>query len=282
MGQQQFTVIMATYAGDNPEQLYEAAASIFEQTCPPEELVLVFDGPVPESHESVYARMSALGTVHPLRLDCSIGPGGARHHGILAAAHDVVAVMDADDLCLPTRFEKQLAVLEAGEADVVGAWIREFEQTPGDRDVVRKVPERHEDVCSYAKRRSPMNNVTVMFRKQAYLESGGYRQYRVLEDYDLFSRMIMQGARFRNIPEVLVDVRCGQQMFKRRGWVMIQIELTVLYQMYRSGFFTVAEFVSNVVVRTTARLMPIWMRRAIYQKMLRSRSSTTSAANVST
>ena len=122
-----FSVVMAAYRGDLPKQLYAAGESIFNQTRVPDELVIVFDGPVDFSHEQAVEGISKLGAVRVLRLDRSIGPGGARHRGIVTTAYDVVAIMDADDVCLATRFEKQIKIIEAEEADVVGGWIREFD-----------------------------------------------------------------------------------------------------------------------------------------------------------
>lgn len=265
-----FSVVMATYRGDLPEQLFAAGESIFNQTRVPNELILVFDGPVDLAHEQAVERIGKLGVVRVLRLECSLGPGGARHRGIVAAAHDVVAVMDADDLCVPTRFEKQLALIESGKADVVGGWIREFDCHPGDMETVRKVPQSHEEIWGYAKRRSPMNNVTAMFRRAKYLEAGGYTDMRTFEDYDLYVRMLLHGARFRNLPEVLVEVRGGREMFKRRGgWAQIPIESAMLYRMYRWGFFTFDEFLSNWLIRTSMRLLPNWIRRVAYLLVLR-------------
>lgn len=270
MTERGLSVVMASYCGDVPEQLFAAGESIFNQTRVPDELVLVFDGPVALSHVQAVERISKLGVVRVLRLEHSLGPGGARHHGITAAAHDVVAVMDADDLSLPTRFEKQMALIEAGEADVVGAWIQEFEHQPGDMEAVRKVPESHEEVWLYAKRRSPMNNVTAMFNKKKYMEAGGYNTMRSFEDYDLYVRMLMKGARFRNLPEVLVNVRGGREMYKRRGGLeQIPIESAMLYRMYRSGFFTLGEFLSNWFIRTAMRLLPNNIRQVAYQLVLR-------------
>lgn len=264
------SVVMAAYRGDMPEQLFAAGESIFNQTRAPDELVLVFDGPVDLEHEQAVERICKLGLVRILRLEHSLGPGGARHHGIAAAASDIVAVMDADDLSVPTRFERQMALIEVGEADVVGAWIREFEYQPGDMEVIRKVPETHEEVWRYAKRRSPMNNVTAMFRKVKYMEAGGYSTMRSLEDYDLYVRMLLCGAKFRNLQEVLVDVRGGREMYKRRGGLaQIPIESAMLYRMYRWGFFTPGEFLSNWMIRTTMRLLPNSIRRVAYQMALR-------------
>lgn len=264
------SVVMASYRGDKPEQLLAAGKSIFNQTRAPDELVIVFDGPVDITHEQAVESISKSGIVRVFQLDHSVGPGGARHHGISAASHDVVAVMDADDISVPTRFEKQLALIEKGEADVVGAWIREFEHQPGDMDIIRKVPVGHDELLRYAKRRSPMNNVTAMFLKKKYLEAGGYTTMRTLEDYDLYVRMLLIGARFQNLPEVLVDVRGGREMYKRRGGlVQIPIESAMLYRMYRTGFFTFGEFLSNWLIRTTVRLLPNSIRRVAYRMALR-------------
>lgn len=264
------SVVMASYRGDKPEQLLAAGKSIFNQTRAPDELVIVFDGPVDITHEQAVESVSKSGIVRVFQLDHSVGPGGARHHGISAASHDVVAIMDADDISVPTRFEKQLALIEKGEADVVGAWIREFEHQPGDTDIIRKVPVGHDELLRYAKRRSPMNNVTAMFLKKRYLEAGGYTTMRTLEDYDLYVRMLLIGARFQNLPEVLVDVRGGREMYKRRGGlVQIPIESAMLYRMYRAGFFTFGEFLSNWLIRTAVRLLPNSIRRVAYRIVLR-------------
>jgi len=264
------SVIMATYCGDMPDHLLAAGRSIFNQTRSPDELVLVVDGPVDENHERVVEEISKFGTVRILRLDHSVGPGSARHQGIIMATNDVVAVMDADDLCLPTRFEKQLALIEAGVADVVGAWIQEFELLPGDMDIVRKVPESHEELMLYAKRRSPMNNVTAMFRKVKYIEAGGYYRMRSFEDYDLYVRMLLKGCRFRNIPEVLVHVRGGRKMYQRRGGLkQIPSESAMLYRMYRLGFLTSSDFFINWLIRTAMRLLPNNIRQVVYKLVLR-------------
>jgi len=265
-----FSVVMATYRGDDPEQLYAAGESVFNQTCVPDELVLVFDGPVTAAHEDAVQRLSLLGQVSCLRLEKNGGPGAARHQGILAARNETVAIMDADDLCVPTRFETQLVEFEVSKADVVGGWIREFNNVPGDSEIVRRVPQTHADIAQYAKRRSPMNNVTAMFRRSSYLKAGGYATLRTLEDYDLFVRMLLCGARFTNVPHILVEVRGGQNMFERRGGLrMIPIESRLLYAMYRNGFFNLSEFLSNVVIRSAVRLMPNNVRRLLYQSFLR-------------
>lgn len=264
------SVVMSTYNGDVPQQVFVAGESVFHQSRRPDEMVLVLDGPVDSSLEKVVERLGELGPIRVVQLEKNVGPGGARHQGILAAGCPVVAIMDADDVCMPMRFEKQLAAIEAGDADVVGGWIREFDEHNGEKKAIRKVPEDHEEVWRYAKRRSPMNNVTAMFRKVSYLKAGGYTSMRSFEDYDLYVRMLLAGARFRNLPEVMVEVRGGREMFKRRGGLgQVGIESAMLYRMYRLGFFNPGEFLFNLLIRTSMRLLPNGIRRMTYHLVLR-------------
>lgn len=265
-----FSVVMSVYQGCRPVEFREAVESVFRQTLPPHELIVVADGPVDPEHESIFREIVTKFPVRVIRMPCNVGQGAARHLGIAEASCHIVAIMDADDLCLPTRFERQMEILDRGLADAVGAWVEEFDVQPGDAGRVRMVPTTHEKIYKFGKWRSPMNNVTIMFTKEAYYKGGGYRPIRSFEDYDLFARMLAKGVQFYNIPEVLVLVRCGEDMFLRRGGKdQIPIELHLLWQMYRLGYTNFLEFIGAVLVRVPARLMPSPLRRWIYTNLLR-------------
>lgn len=266
------SVVMATYSGDSVEYLLTAGQSIFHQTRTPDELIVVIDGPVGEDHENTLKKLIELGNLRVVRSERNVGPGGARHQGILAAKYEFIAIMDADDICTPTRFEKQLAVFEKEEIDVVGGWIREFNEYPGDISRVRSLPESHEELRKLAKWRSPMNNVTAMFRKSAYISAGGFLLMRAFEDYDLYARMMINGSCFYNLQEVLVDVRSGGEMFLRRGGLwQIPIESGMLYRMYNMGFLNGGEFLASWAIRTLMRLLPSSIREFVYKTILRRR-----------
>lgn len=87
---------------------------------------------------------------------------------------------------------------------MVGAWIDEFEDDISDVKSVRKLPELPDDIRQFAKRRNPINHPVVMFRKSAVLAAGGYQHFPLFEDYYLWIRMLMNGAKFYNIQESLL------------------------------------------------------------------------------
>ena len=141
--------------------------------------------------------------------------------------------MDTDDIAKPDRFEKQLAIfLEHPEIDVVGAWIDEFEGEVSNVLSMRKVPEQHENILRFAKGRCPVNHPVVMFRKSAVLKAGGYKHFPLFEDYYLWVRMLMNGARFYNIQESLLFFRFSPDMFRRRGgwrYAVTEVRLQTLF-----------------------------------------------------
>ena len=81
------------------------------------------------------------------------------------------------------------------------------------------LPQSHEEIVSYAKKRNPMNHMAVMLKKSAVLQAGNYQSAEGLEDYDLWSRMLQLGFRAGNLKETLVWARIGNGMEQRRGGV---------------------------------------------------------------
>ena len=59
--------------------------------------------------------------------------------------------------------------------------------------------------------------MTVMFRKDKILSVGNYIDWHYNEDYYLWIRLFLAGCQFANLPEVLVNVRVGKEMYQRRG-----------------------------------------------------------------
>jgi len=265
-----FSVVMSVYSADDPNHFKDAVDSIFNQTLPPSELVIAVDGPVGVNIKNALDEVKKLSNVRLLQLKKNLGPGASRHAAIKICKYDIIAIMDADDLCDSNRFERQLKKFAENEVDVVGAYIEEFDYILGDNPRVRTVPISHPEILERGRWRNPMNHVTVMFRKKIYEAVGGYSYIRWVEDYDLFHRMFISGVRFENIPEVLVYVRCGEKVLaKRRGLDYLRTELTFLCRMRSSGFLNAPQWVTNSLIRITIRLMPQTVLGFLYKYLLR-------------
>ena len=127
MNEQKFSVSMCVYGGDEPAWFRDAVESILDQTAQPDEVVLVVDGPVPEALNAVICGYECDGRFKVIRLAQNMGHGEARRVGLEACSYPLIALMDADDLSVPERFEKQLQAFAADpELTIVGGVINEF------------------------------------------------------------------------------------------------------------------------------------------------------------
>lgn len=270
---QPFSVSMCVYGGDDPEHFREAVKSVLDQTVLPDEVVLTVDGPVPEPMEqAVVWAEQACKTLRVVRLPENQGHGAARRAGLAQCGHSLVAVMDADDLCEPDRFQKQLAYLQDHpETTVVGGMIREFIGDPSQVCGVREVPQQDEAIKEYLKSRCPFNQMTVMFRKELVEQAGGYLDWYCDEDYYLWIRLYEHGAVFHNLPDCLVNVRVGADMYKRRGgWRYFKSEASLQNYMRKKRIIGTGRFLYNVALRFGVQvMMPGPVRGWVFQKFAR-------------
>jgi glycosyltransferase involved in cell wall biosynthesis len=199
------------------------------------------------------------------------GAGFAANEGMKYCTHELVARMDSDDISIPTRFEEQLKVFaDHPELAVVGGWIEEFTENPEIIDSVKSVPEYDHEIKYFSKSRNPINHISAMFRKSAVMAVGGYRDMRFCQDYDLWVRLIMNGAKFYNVQKSLAICRTGDGLFKRRGkWSYVKKDINLFYSFYKMGLYSYPVFLRNILVRFSVRLMPNRMRTFVYKTFLR-------------
>lgn len=268
-----FSVAMCVYGGDNAEHFRLAVDSILNQTVRPDEVVLVVDGPIPEALEDIVTSYEKLPIFKVVRLKENQGHGVARRTSLDNCTYDYVALMDADDISTPRRFEKQLEVLHNDRSlSIVGGNIAEFVDDQDNVVGYRNVPYTDQNIKYYLKKRCPMNQVTVMFRKKDIDDVGGYIDWYCEEDYYLWVRMYLAGMRFSNIPEILVNVRVGKEMYQRRGGIKyFMSELNLQTYMLKNKIIGVPTYVINVFKRLIVQvLLPNRLRGWVFRKFARS------------
>lgn len=268
-----FSVLIATYAGDDPDDLVRAVQSVIDQTVQPDEILVVADGPLTPELDAV---LDDLADEHPHRfrrtsLSSNQGLGAALNYGVEACAHEWVARMDSDDVAVEDRFERQIEYIRANpEVDVVGGYIGEFPEDPSKIETIREVPSTPAKVHSAARFRCPINHPTVMFRRSAVLQVGNYRPLRSMQDYDLWMRMNAAGHTLANVPAMLVKCQAGSELFERRGGLQYaRIEARLQYEFLRLGVISVPVFILNLCVRIPLRLVPKRIRGVVYRTFLR-------------
>ncbi len=268
-----FSVLMSIYHRENPFYFRESLESLLKQTISPSEIIIVKDGSLSgeldnicEEYNSKYPYLFKM-----ISLETNQGLGIALRIGLQYCSHDIVARMDTDDIAKVDRFEKQIKEFENdGDLTIIGSAIDEFSQNIEEIDTVRKVPLTHKEIKEYAKKRNPFNHMTVMFRKSAVLAVGNYQPFHLSEDYYLWYRLLINGYKAKNLADSLVYARVDRDMFRRRGGVKYFLqELKLQNIFYQSNFINTFEYIRNVVIRMSARVMPNCLREVLYRNCMR-------------
>jgi glycosyltransferase involved in cell wall biosynthesis len=196
-------------ARDAAATLEESLESIRAQTHAEWELLAVDDGSQDETGAILDGWARRDGRVRVLRHGEGQGIVAALNTALASARGPVVARMDADDVALPERLERQLALLQGGLAEVVGCQVRYFPEEAV-ADGARRyeawlngllTPEQHaRDIFIEC----PLAHPTFVLPRELLHAVGGYRARGWPEDYDLLLRLWRRGARLAKVPEVLL------------------------------------------------------------------------------
>jgi len=88
------------------------------------------------------------------------------------------------------------------------------------------------------------------------------------EDYYLWIRLILNGAKFYNIQESLANIRSGDgQLTRRTGYSYAMNELDFQKRIFQLGFINKVEFIKNTAIRFTSRILPQKALKIIYHIM---------------
>jgi hypothetical protein len=207
-------------------ELRRALNSCFEQTLRPTAVVLVVNSvPIGEMEQAflddlarTWSNLRVLtthvrGLMHSLAL------------GLEACQAALVARMDDDDIALPHRFERQVSWMRANpQTTILGTWYQRIDEAGCVTRVVR-LPTENRLIRRAMLWGNPMCQPSVMFRRQAILDLGGYNGGVHAEDYDLWVRASRRAdVQFANLPEVCLsyrDVAVGEARGSRQAYASV-------------------------------------------------------------
>lgn len=187
--------------------LEEAIASVLGQTSHDFELVIVDDGSEDASHEIIERHAQADARIRPIyRARQGLVP--TLNAGCAAARGRYIARLDADDVALPERLERQVAVLESRpEVALVASSFQCINASSERRPIVINPPTEHAAIRDLLMRTNCFSHSTVMMRADVLARLGGYRSVCAeAEDYDLWTRFA-DSHELASIPDVLVLYR---------------------------------------------------------------------------
>lgn len=195
------SVLMPAY--NCGKYIAQSIKSILNQTYSDFEFIIIDDGSTDDTesiiNNSKDKRIQFYKTEHK-------GTASALNYGVSKASGDWIARIDADDLNVPERLEKQVLFLnENPEYNAVSSWSVYFNNSGKILFPLRE-PVEHSDIYEYLKLHNPLNQSGLIMQKELLEKNKFNEDFTKYEDFELIFR-IRDEARFYNIPEFLVFTR---------------------------------------------------------------------------
>ena len=271
-----FAVLMSVYRKDNHLLFFKAVASIFNNSLTPNQVIIVFDGPVDTSIENVMKHFKSKfpRIIKHIRLKSNAGLANALNEGLMHIKYRWVVRADADDINLPNRFLILSKIINKNpKLDLIGSSILEIDS---DNKILgyKHSPTTSKEIKKMIKLRSPFNHMTVAYKLESILKIGGYPNIFLKEDYGLWCKFVANKMRFANTKRVLVHATAGNDMIKRRGGIKYAIsEYQIQLLIIKLGLNDIFSSTLIGILRATIFVSPFFVRKLIYVNLLRDNSS---------
>lgn len=211
------SVIMPVYNGER--FLAEAIESVLNQTFPAFELIIINDGSTDGTADLIGKFAKADSRISVLTNPKPLGKAGdlAKEQGIQHAQGQYIAIMDADDVAKPLRLERQLAYMDAhSDLFLCGSWA-EYVDDKGSVFLDWKPDTEHEEIVRNLYYKNSIIHPTFFFRNQLNNEPFYETKYNWYNDFYTQLKLIKQGKRLANVPEVLLSYRVSGQSSTQTG-----------------------------------------------------------------
>lgn len=199
------TVLMSVF--NDSKTVRAAIDSIRVQTFRDWELLIVDDGSTDETPHLLHEAQQGDARICVIRNEVNLGLATALNRGIHLAKGNLIARMDADDVSMPDRLDRQVTFMrENRDVDVLGG-AAELVNDQGEVIGILRRPESHDVLLGERYSRTPFVHPSIMARREFFSALGGYdERLRKSQDYDLWLRGA-EKFRFHNLSDVVIRYR---------------------------------------------------------------------------
>ena len=262
-----FSLIMSVYNGTNPYLLSESLKSLLYQRYIPEEILIMFDGPLNSRisfllNSFIYKNQYNL-KIRKFTNKKNLGIVKSYNYLINHVNNKLIAIHDSDDCSHYQRFYYQYNFLDINKSySVVGSnvyenFINEFKKK------TKKMPISNSSIKKRCKYSNPMNHPTIMFRKKDLIKFK-YKNFYRMEDYYLWIRMIKKNKLFSNSNKNLELLKIVNNFFKRRGGVKILFyEFKIQKKLYLAKFNSLILSVFLIFLKCIYHITPFFLKKKL-------------------
>ena len=209
------SVIMSTYKEDE-RLLRESIESILNQTYRDIEYIIILDYPDNDVHKSVIEEYALKDDrIHFYINEKNMGLTDSLNRGLSLCHGEYIARMDADDISLPDRLERQMKYLEKNHYDLIGGITEMINENGSLLYSIKSVPTDPKKINKALRYSQCIAHPTWLGRKEVFEKNAGYRHMPLCEDYDFTLRAVLNGFVVSNLNEAVLKYRMTSNSISR-------------------------------------------------------------------
>jgi glycosyltransferase involved in cell wall biosynthesis len=264
------SVMLSTYSRVDSSWLNDSLNSLVSQFSPPSEIIIILDGPVPDSQHDVinfFINHYKFIDFIVVQSEKNFGLAYSMNIALDYVSFPWVARMDSDDICRLDRLRIQYDMAISANLDVVCSWHAEFFDDISLVTSIKKTPQTNAYIKKLLNYRNVVSHPTVLIKTDVLKKVGGYDvDVGFLEDYDLYLRLMEVNANFSAVQEALVFVRISKEQLRRRGgFNYVANEFKYRWSAFLKGRISFSGFFVGSIFYPFFRLLPSEFKSILYK-----------------
>ncbi len=226
------SVIMSCY-NESDKELRESIESILTQTYSNFEFIIVNDNPSNERLKNSLNSFKYDSRVIVIHNKTNLGAGKSKNEALKIAKGYYTAILDADDIALPNRLEKEIAYFEEHpDCDLVASLREDIDENSNPIKYSVGVVVKDNFIPKVLKYGAIITHSTVLVKTSILKKLEGYRLFKSAQDYDLWLRMVSLKCHFHIIAEPLVRYRVRQNGITNSNYANSYFEFNYIRKLY--------------------------------------------------
>ena len=229
------SIIMSTYK-EEETLLRESIESILNQTFKDFEFIIILDYPDNNLHKKIIEEYSKIDNrIRFFVNENNLGLTGSLNRGLSLAKGEYIGRMDADDISLPYRLERQLEYIKKNQYDLIGGITQMIDEEGNSIFSIQKVPTDFNKIKKALRYGQCIAHPTWLGRKEVFDCLNGYRNIPLCEDFDFTLRAVLNGFKISNLNETVLKYRMTKNSISRNNLYDQYLYMKYITNEYSNG-----------------------------------------------
>ena len=226
---------MSTYK-EEETLLRESIESILNQTFKDFEFIIILDYPDNNLHKKIIEEYSKIDNrIRFFVNENNLGLTGSLNRGLSLAKGEYIGRMDADDISLPYRLERQLEYIKKNQYDLIGGITQMIDEEGNSIFSIQKVPTDFNKIKKALRYGQCIAHPTWLGRKEVFDCLNGYRNIPLCEDFDFTLRAVLNGFKISNLNETVLKYRMTKNSISRNNLYDQYLYMKYITNEYSNG-----------------------------------------------